>query len=145
MAGFGEELRLERESREVSLEALCAETKVNLRHFEALEQNHFQELPGGVFRRGILRAYLKALHLDEQTWISRFDASLSEDARDRGENPEASQDAWVAFAENVKRNRATVGRRHGLRWFGVLVLLLLLGAAAWGLWHFELRALMFQR
>jgi len=141
MAGFGEQLRLERESREVSLEALCAETKVNMRHFEALERDRFQELPGGVFRRGILRAYLKALQLDEQMWIPRFEAHLSADARDRGESPEPDQEAWVAFAENVKRNRATVGKRHGLRWFGVLGLLLLLGATAWAVWQFELRAL----
>ena len=64
MTGFGEALRLERERRGISLEALSAETKVRRRHFLALEQDEFGELPGGIFRRGILRAYLHALELE---------------------------------------------------------------------------------
>jgi len=144
MAGFGEELRLQRESREMSLEALCAETKVSMRHFEALEQNHFQDLPGGVFRRGILRAYLKTLQLDEQIWMPRFEESLTADARSRGETLAADDEAWVAFAENVKKNRTPSGQSQGLRWFGVLGILLLLIAAAWVLWQFELRRLLGQ-
>lgn len=73
MTGFGEALRFERERRGISLHALSAETKVQPRHFLALEQDAFGELPGGVFRRGILRAYLHALELEEQEWVPRFD------------------------------------------------------------------------
>jgi len=142
MTGFGEELRVEREGRGVSLEALSAETKVQTRHFEALERGEFHELPGGVFRRGILRSYLNALGLDEQEWMPRFDASVAENARSRGLSAVSEDEAWVTFASNVKKNRTPPRRRSAIRWAGVTGLLAVVGLAAWALWYFELRHLL---
>jgi cytoskeleton protein RodZ len=142
MAGFGEELRLEREGRGISLEDLSAETKVQPRYFEALEQGEFHELPGGVFRRGIVRAYLSGLRLEETAWMSRFEASAAEHARRRGENSDADAEAWVTFATNVKRNRSEQRRTTGWRWLGVGALLLVVGSGGWALWVFELRRML---
>jgi len=142
MAGFGEELRLEREGLGVSLETLSAETKIQPRYFEALEQGEFHELPGGVFRRGIVRAYLNGLHLDETAWMPRFEASAAEHARRRGENQEVDAEAWVTFATNVKRNRSERRRTTGRRWLGVGALAVVVGSGGWALWVFELRRLL---
>ncbi len=141
---FGSELRFERERRGVSLEALCAQTKVNSRYFEALEHGEYNLLPGGVFRRGIVRAYLTCVGLDEHEWMPRFQASYAERARLLGPDTrpidQPSDEAWAAFAANVKKNRAAPRPRGGARWFGVLALLLLLLAATWALWRFVLQA-----
>ncbi len=139
MSGFGEELRLEREGRGVSLEWLCAETKVQPRHFSALERGEFHELPGGVFRKGIVRAYLHALSLEEDAWMPKFDASFAAHTQARGEQPIPAEEAWVEFASNVKKNRVETRQRNGLRWAGVFLLLALLALAGWALWHFELQ------
>jgi cytoskeleton protein RodZ len=141
MAGFGEDLRFEREKRGVSLAVLSAETKVNPRYFEVLERSEFHELPGGVFRRGIMRAYLNALSLDEQEWMPRFEASVVENARARGVSAVSEDEAWVTFASNVKKNRTPTRRRGAIRWVGVAGLLAVVGLAAWALWHFELQRL----
>jgi len=137
MTGFGEELRLQRERRGVSLSALCAETKVNARYFEALERGDFHELPGGVFRRGIVRSYVHALGLEEEEVLPRFEQSLAEHARRRGEQPVPKEEEWVAFAMNVRKSRRRQRPRTGLRWLGVAVLALALLAAAWAVWRFE--------
>lgn len=142
MAGFGEELRGERERQGVSLEAMSTETKVQPRHFEALEQGEFHELPGGVFRRGILRAYLNALNLEEAAWMPQFEASVAEHARARGEPVISDDEAWVTFASNVKKNRMTPQRREGLRWAGVAGLLGTVGAAGWAVWHYVFRSML---
>jgi cytoskeleton protein RodZ len=142
MAGFGEELRFEREGRGVSLEALSAETKVQANHFKALERGEFHELPGGVFRRGILRAYLKALDLDEQDWMPRFEASVTEHAQARGETVISGDEAWGTFASNVKKNRSSLKRGTRLRWVGVAGLLVVVVLTALILWHFEFRDLL---
>ncbi len=141
MGVFGDQLRVERENRGFSLAALSAQTKVNSRHLEALEAGHFHELPGGVFRRGILRAYLNALGLEESDWLPRFEASVAENARKRGLQAEPEEDAWVTFASNVKKNRGGNRRSTTGRWLGVLMLALLLAMAGWALWHFELHKL----
>jgi cytoskeletal protein RodZ len=142
MSEFGKKLRLAREDRGVSLTALTAETKVNLRLLEALEEGNFHELPGGVFRRGILRAYLKALDLDEAEWLPEFEAGVQENARQHGLKTEADEEAWVTFASNVKKNRMRQQERTGWRWAGLLLLLAILLLAGWAVWHFELRGLL---
>lgn len=134
-AEFGQELRGERERRGISLETLCARTKVNLRHFEALERGDYQALPGGVFRRGFVRAYLGSLGLEEAEWLPRFDASYASYLRMVGVQVEPPDDAWVTFAANVKKNRGTARQSTLKRWLGVLALFLLLCAAGWAVWH----------
>lgn len=139
-AGFGEGLRSERERRGVSLASLSAQTKVNPRHLEALEQGDYRVLPGGVFRRGIVRAYLASVGLDEHEWMPRFQASYEAHARALGVATENDPEGWATFAANVKRNRSTPKPKTALRWLGVLALFLILLAATWALWHFLLRA-----
>lgn len=141
MAAFGDELRIERERRGMSLDGLSAQTKVNSRYLEALECGNFHELPGGLFRRKIFRSYVAALGLEERDWLPRFDSSVAENSRSRGEDGLLAEDAWFQFASNVKRNR--IQQRHSAlgRWTGVGALLLLLGLALYALWILELRGL----
>jgi cytoskeleton protein RodZ len=138
MAAFGDELRLERERRGISLDRLSAETKVNPRYLSALEQGAFHELPGGVFRKGILRSYVGCLGLDEPEWVARFDQSLRDDAESRGDVSPSNEEAWLKFATNVKRNRGTARPSTGWRWLGVAGLLICLGCAFWALWIYDL-------
>ena len=138
LARFGDELRSERERRGVSLEKLYAETKVNPRHFDALERGDYKLLPGGVFRRGIVRAYLGSLELEEQVWMPRFEASYAAFARAVGLDSGQEDDAWATFATNIKKNRSAPQPRQTAKWLGVLGLFLLLLAAAWAVWHFVL-------
>jgi cytoskeletal protein RodZ len=122
---FGRELQLERQRRQITLEAIAEGTKVPTRHLRALEQEDYAQLPGGVFNKGIVRSYCRHLGLDEQEWLDRFPAS----------DAEAEPD-WASFAENVRRNRQFARARTRRRWFGVLAMLLLLGALGWAVWHF---------
>ena len=135
---FGEELRSEREGRGISIERLCADTKVNRRFIEALERSDYQALPGGVFRRGFVRAYLKAVGLDETDWMAKFERSYAELARSLGISAENQEEDWATFAVNVKRNRGAPREQFWKRWLGVALMLLALGAAAWAVWHFML-------
>jgi cytoskeletal protein RodZ len=142
MAEFGEDLRRERESRGVSLGDLQAETKVGAHHFEALERGDFHQLPGGVFRRGILKSYLQALQLNEEDWLPRYEASAAEHAHRLGLKEIAQQEAWVAFASNVKRNRARTRRPTWGRWLGVAAGALILAVAAWLVYSMQIASLL---
>jgi cytoskeleton protein RodZ len=133
MERFCDELRWERERRQVSIETICEETKVSSRHLHALEAGEYNELPGGVFRKGIVRSYLGALGLEETTWIERFEASLRESGANGGEEVD-----WTEFAENVRRSRIGSESATGLRWVGVGIMLMSLVALGWGVWEFAL-------
>gem|GEM_PF-931314 len=125
---FGRELQLERQRREITLESIAEGTKVPTRHLRALEQEKYSELPGGVFNKGIVRSYCRHVGLDEQEWLERFPAAV----------PQQPEPDWASFAENVRRNRDRVGAHMAGRWWGVLVMLLLLAGMAWGAWKFVL-------
>jgi cytoskeleton protein RodZ len=133
MERFCDQLRRERERRKVSIEAICEETKVSSRHLHALEAGEYGQLPGGVFRKGIVRSYLAAVGLDETTWIERFEATL----RESGAGAADGND-WIEFAENVRRNRIGKESATGLRWMGVGMMLASLMALGWGVWKFAL-------
>jgi cytoskeleton protein RodZ len=96
-AAFGDQLRRERERRGVAVEAICASTKVPVRHIRSLEAGAFRDLPGGVFRRGFVRSYLGALGLEEASWMARFEESC----RQSGVRDPADTN-WVTFAETSK-------------------------------------------
>ena len=131
MEKFCDELRWAREQRKISIETICEETKVSVRHLLALEAGDYHELPGGVFRKGILRSYLAALGLEEASWIQRFEASLPESG---AQNTDV--EGWAEFAENVRRNRGANESGTGLRWVGVAAMAVSLGVLAWCVWRF---------
>ncbi|WP_176441808.1 helix-turn-helix domain-containing protein [Granulicella rosea] len=135
MERFGEALRSEREQRGVTLEEICATTRVAMRHLENLEADQYGQLPGGVFRKGIARNYIHALGLEEGPWIERFEANL----RSQGIGTETEGDL-TQFAQNVKRSRGTTERGMGMRWLGVALLLALVGGGAWAAWKYVLHA-----
>lgn len=72
MTSFGEELRRERELRQVSLREVAEATKINLRYLEALEKNNFEHLPGGVFNRGFVRAYSQFIGIDPDAMVNAY-------------------------------------------------------------------------
>lgn len=131
MTRCGDELRAEREARGVSVEQICAVTKVSPHNVRLLESGQYGELPGGVFRKGIVRSYVGALGLEEAVWLERFEQSC----RELGVTSGGERD-WVEFAENVKKNRAPERSGLGWRWVGVAVLLIALAVMAWAAWHF---------
>jgi cytoskeleton protein RodZ len=72
MGSFGENLRREREMRGVTLQEISAATKISGRFLQALEEEEFAKLPGGVFTRSFIRAYAKYLGLDEDRVLAEY-------------------------------------------------------------------------
>ncbi|MFT4113642.1 helix-turn-helix domain-containing protein [Silvibacterium sp.] len=134
MSEFGTELRRERESRGIGLDTIAEATKISSRHLQALETNHFDQLPGGVFNKGIVRSYARVVGLDEEAWVERFMSAY------RGSGQLKDDDAnWIQFAENVSRGRTPEEADRPalrLRWAGVALLLAVLAVLGWFVWHY---------
>ncbi len=127
MGTFGEDLRMERLSRGIGLEKITEITKVSQRHLQALESNQFRALPGGILNKGILRAYVKVVGLDEMDWMTRYQRAYiaSGELLDDDRN-------WIEFAANV--GRARIRQRDlvqlRLKWLGAIALMLVVALAA---------------
>ncbi len=127
---FGQELQIERERQQISLALIAEATKVPQRHLIALETEQFDQLPGGIFAKGIVRSYCRQLGLDEEQWLARFPGHKAED------EVHALEPAWSEFAENVSRARIKTGARMGMRWWGVLLMAAVLGGLSWVAWQY---------
>jgi cytoskeleton protein RodZ len=72
LPSFGAKLKLEREKRKITLEQISVSTKIGIRMLQALEEDNFNQLPGGIFNRGFVRAYSRFLGLDEDQTIADY-------------------------------------------------------------------------
>jgi Helix-turn-helix domain len=72
MASFGDTLKRERELRDITLREISDATKINIRYLEALEQNRFESLPGGLFNKGFIRAYSTYIGVDGETMVNCY-------------------------------------------------------------------------
>lgn len=123
----GRELRQERERQQLAVEDMARVTRISVRHIHSLEADLFDELPGGVIRKGIVRSYCQHLGLDEEHWIGRVaEAGGLDDSP-----PDLAE-----FAENVHRARVETMPPIHHRWWGVLLLALALACLAYAAWHF---------
>jgi len=140
---FGEELRRERELRQISLREIAQATKIDLRRLEALERNDFSRLPGGLYNRGFVRAYCDHIGVDAESMVNAYlleersqttrPASTTTDAGLlRGSTSAKTIAAELADAVDRRaRNRAP--GRPNLPWV-LFVLAAVVTTVALGLW-----------
>ena len=145
MPSFGEKLKLEREKRKITLEQISSTTKISTRMLQALEQEKFTQLPGGIFNKGFVRAYARTLGLDEEQAVAdyleasgeapRVEPAIREDDRD---NPDRTAPLRITDESPGRLEiRAEIASRQ-LPW-GVLAVILLVIAFGLSLWNYHLR------
>ncbi|HTT24883.1 MAG TPA: RodZ domain-containing protein [Candidatus Sulfotelmatobacter sp.] len=76
MSEFGDKFRKAREKRELSFDDVSNVTKISPRMLQAIEEEHFDQLPGGVFNRGFIRAYAKHLGMNSEDAVNDYLACL---------------------------------------------------------------------
>ena len=118
---FGTRLREQREMREVSLEEISRVTKISIHLLEAIEEDRWNDLPGGIFTRNFLRLYAKHVGLDPERLVDDFQHYLKA-VRRIGTEEEDEADEGVARLEMPKVWLYTL--------FAVVVLLLVGGYLA---------------
>src|SRR5712691_6337083 len=75
---FGDHLKREREMRGVSLDEISAATRIATRFLQAIENEQWDKLPGGVFNRGFVRAMGRYLGLDEENIVAEYAAAAGD-------------------------------------------------------------------
>ena len=79
-------MRREREMRGITVEEIAEATKIGSRSLRSLEEEHFDQLPGGIFNRGFVRAYARYLGIDEEQAVTDY---LTAEAAFQGNAPPA--------------------------------------------------------
>ena len=127
--GFGEHLKREREMRAVSLNEICAATRISVRFLEAMESEEWDRLPGGIFNRGFVRAVARFLGLDEEGFVAEYALAIEEHGAPPPPQTWTNQPAQAQPAV------------RWLIWIGVAALLALAGTGWLGWrWYAQRRA-----
>ena len=85
-ASFGEQLRLAREARGITLRHISDQTRISIRYLEAIEMDDYKRLPGGIFNRSFIKAYAKQIGFDEKEALEGYLRT----AREQGEADEVA-------------------------------------------------------
>lgn len=125
MESFGARLKQQREQRKITLDEIAQSTKIGTRFLRALEEEHFDQLPGGIFNKGFIRAYARVLGLDEEQAVADYLSAT-------GDTTAARKVEIADFAQPLE-SRAEAGAAQ-LPWgiFAVVLLVVALGFALWG-------------
>ena len=136
MPSFGEKLKLEREKRKITLDEISSSTKIGTRMLQALEEEKFGQLPGGIFNKGFVRAYARAVGLDEDQAVADYlqasgDAPAVPDPASRDATPREAREAEVQRITRLEAISESPSRP--LPW-GLFAVILLVVALALSLW-----------
>jgi len=156
LPSFGEKLRLEREKRKISLEQISSSTKIGTRMLQALEDDKFGQLPGGIFNKGFVRAYARVVGLDEDQTVADYLQASGEAPRPelltRDGSPRDPAAEETASRNAAARNTAARQEENRIRLleatsdepsrplpWGVFAVVLLIIALALSLWSHRRR------
>ena len=76
MTAIGETLRRERQRQNLALDTISRELKISARMLQAIEDEKFERLPGGVFTKAFVRQYAHYLGLDEEDMANEVQRML---------------------------------------------------------------------
>lgn len=80
---ISEQLRSARQDKNIKLEKVARETRINIKYLDALEKGRFDLLPRGVYGKNYLVEYARYLRLDVQRLIDLFDEEVAPSTRSR--------------------------------------------------------------
>lgn len=75
-ASAGERLRRAREAQDLTLEHIASQTRIPMRHLQAIEAGDFANLPARTYAVGFARSYAKAVGVDQHAIVNQVRAEL---------------------------------------------------------------------
>ena len=117
MPSLGQELKDAREQRGVSLRSISEATHIGMRFLQAIENDDYDQLPGGIFNKSFVRKYARHIGLDEEQVLARFDQLMV----DKGVEP---QKLTVNYLDDFEEKSSS-----SRFWLPALIFMILCAAA----------------
>jgi cytoskeletal protein RodZ len=121
MNEFADELRTSRERKHISLTDISSATKIQLKYLRAMEEGDFTFLPEP-YVRAFIRDYARAVQLDPDAAIARYEASVKASEKTVEEAQAQCEDsAQVSLVQyEIPRQTPEISRPHRFRLRDVL-------------------------
>ncbi len=69
---LGEKLREAREERGLSVAEVAEQTRISPHYIESIERDDYKPLPGGIFNKGFVKSFAKAVGINEQEAVADY-------------------------------------------------------------------------
>lgn len=138
MTSIGETLRRERLKRRLDLDGVSRELKISPRLLEAIEDERFDRLPGGVFAKSFVRQYARMLGLDEEEILGELQRMLDPSPLDPAPEEPPTKD-FAAALPHVEifegMGDMRTGRSSPLRSLVMVILVITACSAVYAWWQ----------
>src|SRR3954470_3554681 len=125
--------------RGINLDEIATATKISTRNLRALEEEKFNQLPGGVFNKGFVRAYAKFLGIDEEHIVAEYEAA-SQDTEAAREQKLQAEFAKAEFRKPM-RSGQEISLEPKSQWGTIAIIVLLAVLAYVGYSYYQRRKL----
>jgi cytoskeleton protein RodZ len=128
---LGARLKREREKRKITLDEISLSTKIGTRFLVAIEEENFDQLPGGIFNKGFVKAYARSVGVNEAEAVAEYELATAPSLPESMPEGEAAAVAvsTPAFASEDLGDGAS---RIPWGWLAVALLIVAFGLAVWG-------------
>jgi len=127
---LGEKLRQAREARGISISEVAEQTRISALYLEAIENNDYRTLPGGIFNKGFVKSFAKFVGVDEQEALQDYSQLLAEQGAESGDDPKT-------YRPEVLTDDYSRSSMLPTLIFAVIILALLTGGILWGLNYYQ--------
>lgn len=84
---LGEKLRQAREEREITISEVAEHTRISSPYLQAIENDEFKTLPGGIFNKGFIKSFAKYVGVDENEAMEDYAKQFSQQNDGDGDEP----------------------------------------------------------
>lgn len=135
MNSIGETLRRERLRLNLDLEQVARETKINLKLLQAIENEDFSKLPGGVFTKSFVRQYARLLGLDEDEIAAELERGMEPADASRELTPPPAFEPAIGVSRVPDWPGTGASRGSSLPALAGVVAVMLLCSGIYALWQ----------
>ncbi|MBA3632436.1 MAG: helix-turn-helix domain-containing protein [Acidobacteria bacterium] len=84
---LGEKLRQAREARDITISEVAEQTRISPLYIQAIENNDYRTLPGGIFNKGFVKSFAKYVGIEEQEALQDYSRVIAEQEVSQGNEP----------------------------------------------------------
>lgn len=106
---LGEQLRRARLERGVNLREVAEQTRITMRHLEAIEADDYKALPGGIFNKSFIKSYARYVGFPEARALELYERTAHERGFQNEEPATSPQRSRVYMGETSRSPLMTYG------------------------------------
>jgi transcriptional regulator with XRE-family HTH domain len=118
---LGEQLRRARLERGVNLREVAEQTRITMRHLEAIEAGDYKALPGGIFNKSFIKSYARYVGFPEARALELYEREVRERGLHTDEPATSPQRSHIYMGDTSRSPLTTYGLSAVI--VGVLILI----------------------